>query len=304
MGNARWSDDSYRSLAASTGRATASKADLFSKSNRVDEKLDPRNVKVGKGERKGLQLRESIISEENPNPTPIILALDVTGSMGDVAAQIARDELPRLMTEIHSKGVVSDPHVMFMAFDDVHAQGHGALQVSYFEPDLRIVEQLSKLWLVNNGGGNGSESYDLPWYFAGKYTYLEGFEKQDRKGFLFTFGDEPVPYENLSKEDLTVIFGPGEYEETKPAQSLKMAQEKYKVFHVCIESYNNSMRKGWTALMGPNVIWVKRDEVRHLTDIVLATMAISNGADIESVIAESKIPDVLRYAFSLNAVNA
>ena len=219
MGASRWSESDYVSYAKSTGRATATKTELFRES-RMDEKLDPRNVKVGKGPRKGMQLRESIISEPNPNPTPIILALDVTGSMGEVAARIARDELPRIMTEIHSTGVVSDPHVMFMGFDDVHVQGHGALQVSYFEPDLRIVEQLNKIWLVNNGGGNSSESYDLPWYFAGKYTYLEGFEKQNRKGFLFTFGDEPAPVEVNTPDELATVFGPGDYEPTTPARCL------------------------------------------------------------------------------------
>ena len=296
MGTSRWNADSYRSYATTTGRATMSKSQLFT-ARALDEKLDPKNVKVGKGDRKGQMLRESIISAENPNPTPIILALDVTGSMGEVAAQIARDELPRLMTEIHSTGVVSDPHVMFMGFDDVHAQGYGALQVSYFEPDLRIVEQLNKMWLVNNGGGNGSESYDLPWYFAGKYTYLEGYEKQQRKGFLFSFGDEPVPDEIMTKEELEIIFGPGSYENTKPAQSLKMAQEKFQVFHICIEGSGHGMRAGWTKLMGPNVLWIKRSEVKYLTDIVLATMAIANGGKMANVISESKCPDVLRHAF-------
>jgi hypothetical protein len=298
MGTSRWSGDQYESYATSTGRATATKTELFSKFRRIDEKLHPRNVMVGKGDRKGLQLRESIISQENPNPTPIILALDVTGSMGEVAAQIARDELPRIMTEIHSTGVVSDPHVMFMGFDDVHVVGENALQVSYFEPDLKIVEQLSKMWLVGVGGGNSSESYDLPWYFAGKYTYLDGFEKQNRKGFLFSFGDEPAPTESMTTEELESVFGPGNYETTKPEQSLKMAQEKFQVFHICIEGASKSMRPGWTKLMGNNALWVQRNQVKHLTDIVLATMAIANGENIEKIIAESKVPQILRHAFS------
>ena len=306
MGASRWSEADYTSYARSTGRATMSKAELF-KERKLDEKLDPRNVKVGKGPRKGMQLRESMISEPNPDPTPIILALDVTGSMGEVAARIARDELPRLMTEIHSTGVVSDPHVMFMGFDDVHVspnyeqrhQGDGALQVSYFEPDLRIVEQLNKMWLVHNGGGNGSESYDLPWYFAGKYTYLENFEKTGKPGFLFSFGDEPAPYETMTPRELESVFGPGEYESITPAQSLKLAQEKFQVFHICIEGPSSrSMREGWTKLLGNNVLWVQRGDVKHLTDIVLATMAIASGKDMNEVINASNCPEKLRYAFS------
>lgn len=296
MGNSRWSDDSYRSYASSTNYQSMSTDKVFSKG--VDEKLDPRNVKVGKGDRKGLQLRESIISDENPNPTPIILGLDVTGSMGEVAAQIAKTELPKLMTEIHATGVVSDPHVMFMGIDDVFAQGHGALQVSYFEPDLRIVEQLRKMWLVANGGGNGSESYDLAWYFAGRYTYLEGLEKQGRKGFLFTFGDEPAPFQEVSKEDLKLIFGPGTYENTTPEASLRAAQQKFQVFHVVVEHgyQGRAVRDSWTDLLGPNAIFLK--DKSYLTEVVLATMAIANGAEVQAVLNESKCADVLRYAFS------
>lgn len=297
MGNARWDAGSYESYARSTNYRTKSAAEVFSHS--VSEKLDPRNVKVGKGERKGLQLRESIISDANPNPTPIILGLDVTGSMGEIAHQIATDELPKLMTEIHSTGVVTDPHVMFMGIDDVFAQGHGALQVSYFEPDLRIVEQLRQMWLVGNGGGNGSESYDLAWYFAGHYTYLEGFEKQGRKGFLFTFGDEPAPFETVSKSYLETIFGPGAYESATPEASLRAAQQKYQVFHIVVErgySGGRAVRESWTKMLGNNAIFLK--DRRYLTEVVIATMRAAGGEfPIESIINESANPEVLRYAF-------
>jgi hypothetical protein len=296
MGNARWDDTQYRSYAATTGYTTKSRDEVFVNRS-VNEKLDPRNVKVGKGDRKGLQLRESIISDSNPNPTPIILGLDVTGSMRDVVHQIATTELPKMMTEIHAQHVVSDPHVMFLALDDVHVQGHGALQVSYFEPDLKIVEQLRNLWLVGNGGGNSSESYDLAWYFAGRYTYLENFEKTGKQGFLFTIGDEPFPYEANSVDELEVVFGPGEYERTSPEACLKMAKQKFQVFHISIEKggYNLS---GWDKHLGANHLKVPARDIKYLTDVVLATMKIAGGADIEEVIVSSASPSVLRHAFA------
>lgn len=301
MGNARWSNDDYTSYRSTTSYHTKSRDEVFS--HKVGEKLDPRNVKVGKGDRKGLQLRESIISPENPNPTPIILGLDVTGSMGEVAHQIATDELPKLMTGIHETGAVSDPHVMFMGIDDVYAQGHGALQVSYFEPDLRIVEQLRQMWIVGNGGGNGSESYDLSWYFAGRYTYLECLEKQNRKGFLFTFGDEPAPFQTMSKSDLQTIFGPGDYENTTPAAALAMAQEKFQVFHIIVErGYSQgNVRSSWKNLLGSNALFLRK--VPYLTDVVLATMRIAQGEDVYAVL-ESVAKDVreeLIYAFDMQS---
>jgi hypothetical protein len=295
VGNARWDSRTYDTYERTTNYRSASRDEVFS--HHVGEKLDPRNVKVGKGERKGLQLRESIISDSNPDPTPIILGLDVTGSMGDIAVQIAKDELPKLMTQIHETGVVSDPHVMFMGIDDVFAQGHGALQVSYFEPDLRIVEQLRQMWIVSNGGGNGSESYDLAWYFAGRYTYLENFEKTGKPGFLFTFGDEPAPYQTVTQRHLELIFGPGTYEAATPEASLRSAKAKFKVFHIVVEhGGGRAVRDSWTKLLGNNAIFLR--DHKYLTPVVLATMAIANGADIQSVINESTCPDELRHAFS------
>lgn len=294
MGNAKWDDRVYATYATTTNYRSMSREQVFE--HRMDEKLDPRNVKVGKGDRVGLQLRESIISEANPDPTPIILGLDVTGSMRDVVEQIAKDELPKIMTEIHARGVVSDPHVMFMGIDDVHAQGHGALQVSYFEPDLKIIEQLRKLWLVGNGGGNSSESYDLAWYFAGRYTYLENFEKTGKPGFLFTIGDEPFPVDANSPEQLETIFGPGEYERTTPEACLQMAQRKFQVFHISIEKrgYNLS---SWDRALGPNHLRLDVSNVKLLAELVLATMKIAGGAGIEEVIAASSKPAVFREAY-------
>lgn len=296
MGSSRWSSDAYDSYASTTNYRSASRAEVFS--HQVNEKLDPRNIKVGKGDRKGMQLRESIISEANPNPTPIILGLDVTGSMGSVAEQIAKDELPKLMTAIHETGAVVDPHVMFMAIDDVFAQGHGALQVSQFEPDLRIVEQLRQMWLVGNGGGNGSESYDLAWYFAGKYTYLENLEKTGKPGFLFTFGDEPAPFRPVEVSHLKKIFGESTagagYETVTPEASLALAQKKFQVFHIIVERGHaqHEVTTSWTKLLGNNAVFL-RDTTR-LTDVVLATMRIANGENMRDVVGEDR---ELQYAF-------
>lgn len=295
MGNARWDSATYDSYVATTSYTTKSREEVFVNRS-VNTKLDPRNVKVGKGDRKGLQLRESIISDSNPDPTPIILGLDVTGSMRDVVHQIATVELPKLMTEIHSQAVVSDPHVMFMGIDDVHVQGHGALQVSYFEPDLKIVEQLRDIWLVGNGGGNSSESYDLAWYFAGRYTYLENFEKTGKPGFLFTIGDEPFPVDVNRPEQLEEIFGPGEYERTTPEACLQMAQRKFQVFHVSVEKGGYDL-SGWDRKLGNNHLRIPARDLKYLTDVVLATMRIANGANMQDVIEQSEIPSVLRHAF-------
>lgn len=289
MGHGSWTARAYSTYASTTGYTDKSVHEVFS-SRAVNKALNPFGVTV----------RESRDSDEHPNSIPIILGLDVTGSMGIYAHEIAVTHLPKLMNGILE--TVTDPQIMFMAIDDVHASSPAALQVSQFESDIRILEQLREVYLVAGGGGNRSESYDLTWYFAGNRTDIDSFEKRGQHGFLFTFGDEEAPYQIVTAEQLKSVFGPGEYTSMTPEQMLKQAQEMYQVFHIVIEQgshyqrYPAEVRSSWTNLMGSNVLFLK-DSV-YLSDLVLATIEIANGKDIQTVIQESVCPDILMYAFT------
>ena len=77
MGSGRWTSDSFTSYSSSQGRTVSkdgfvnvSKENAF-KQTTVHKTLDSRNIAV----------RECCNSAEHPNTIPIILALDVTGSM-------------------------------------------------------------------------------------------------------------------------------------------------------------------------------------------------------------------------------
>ena len=295
MGNARWTTQAYATYATDTKYRTASRAEVFTNS-RLTDALNPAKITI----------RESCDSEQNPNSVPIILGLDVTGSMGQYAELIAKDYLPELITRIIEESPVRDPHLMFMGIDDVHASCGGDLQASQFEADIKILEQLRSLWLVCGGGGNNSESYDLPWYFAAKKTKIDSFDKRGKKGYLFTLGDEEAPYEDLSVNDLMKVFGAGEYRTTSPAESLQMAKEKYNVFHVVIEqgshykSYGKRVRGSWTELLGNNVLYVR--DSTDIPEIIIGAIKIAEGEDMHEVINASKNPEALRYAFH-NAIS-
>lgn len=290
MGSGKWTSDAYAKYAATTNYVSASREQVFV-NRRMPQALDPSKITV----------RESCDSIDNPNSTAIILALDVTGSMGEYAELIAKKELPKLMTEIYEKRPVTDPHVMFMGIDDIHHSRGGDLQISQFEADIRILEQLREIWLVQGGGSNRSESYDLPWWFAANRTKIDCFEKRNQKGFLFTFGDEEAPYEILTEAKLRRVFGEGQYSNTSPKQALEAAQEKFHVFHIVIEqgSYFRSNRArtedSWTKLLGSNVLFLQ--DFQNLTSLVVATMNIVNGKSLKSVISESSTKDWWKRAF-------
>ena len=81
MGSGSWSENNYCSYSTSVGRcysaATRSFTDTYTSSSQafvaktIDESMDPKNV-----------MRECRDSEEHPGTIPVVLALDVTGSMG------------------------------------------------------------------------------------------------------------------------------------------------------------------------------------------------------------------------------
>src|SRR5471030_1717029 len=66
---------------------------------------------------KGVRARESRDSADHPNALPIVFALDVTGSMGQIPEALARHELPHFMKLLTDTGV-ADPQLCFMAVGD------------------------------------------------------------------------------------------------------------------------------------------------------------------------------------------
>lgn len=291
MGYGRFTAAAYTTYANTTGIKNASREQVFH-TRSLTNKLDPKNI----------VLRESRDSEQNPNSVPIILGLDVTGSMGFIAEEIAKNSLPVLMTSIYEDSPVVDAHVMFMGIGDATCDS-APLQVSQFEAEaVPLIEQLRTLYLEGGGGGNDYESYDLPWHFAYHRTSTDAFEKRGERGFIFTIGDEQPPRGKLNEANVSRIFGSNSHiPSLGPEEILSKVTERYRIFHIIAEqgSYcrgnKEVVRSKWKELLGPNAI-LMRDHTK-LPDIVTAILKVANGSSIEDVIASSNCAEDLRYAF-------
>lgn len=268
MGGGSFDTNSYRSY---TNSVASKPREAIFDSRKLDPLLDP----------KGVKLRESRDSADNPQSTPIIVALDVTGSMGFIAEQIARSGLGALFQGILDRKPVTDPHLMFMGIGDV-ACDKAPLQVSQFEADNRIVAQLTKLWLEGGGGGNDHESYDLPWYFAARHTVHDSMLKRGKRGYLITVGDEETPHQ-LKTDALQRVLGYSPQADVSAAESLTEAQRLYDVFHVIVQEGNyasghlDTVRKKWAALLGQKVIHLA--DHRLLAETVVAAIQVAEGTD-------------------------
>jgi hypothetical protein len=208
----------------------------------------------------GVDLRESRDSSDHPNSIPIILALDVTGSMGTIPHFLVKNGLPDMMNKIIKAGV-ADPQVLFMGIGD-HEWDQAPLQIGQFESSDELLDKwLTDLWIEGGGGGNLGESYLLAWLFASRYTQTDHAEKRGKKGILFTIGDEPT-LNSIPASVQKQIMGNGQYSEASAAELLDAAREHYEVFHLHLlqGSAGKRSKDGWIQLMGDNVIFIQRKE--------------------------------------------
>lgn len=170
MGSGRFDANDWQNYSTSQNYASKNASQIFNTSG-MDPDMDPKTIKF----------RESRDSGDNPESTAVMIGLDDTSSMGMICEVMAKKGIPTLLTEIYDRKPVHDPHVLCAAIGDVRARSQAPLQVTQFEADIRMTHQLEKLYLEGGGGGNGSESYGLLWYFAAMKTKIDCFEKRQKK---------------------------------------------------------------------------------------------------------------------------
>lgn len=215
MGTSSYSVNDWNNYVRSTRLDTAVSAQQIYRSNYILPEFDPKNIKV----------RESCDSKEFPITTPIIIGLDVTGSMDPVLMTISKS-LNDLMLKILNNESIPGPHLMFMGIGDACCDS-APLQVTQFESDIKIAEQMNKIWFEQGGGGNRFESYDLAWYFAKYYTKTDSFIKRNKKGILFTIGDDN-PIDKINAKLIHRVFNVHPDFIEMPVQDLlKKVEEQY-----------------------------------------------------------------------------
>lgn len=272
MGAGRWDRDAWSDYARRNVHGRR-REDVFT-SRRMDPEFDPARIAV----------RESRDSEDNPSSTPIILASDVTGSMGMIAHELMSHGLNTLATEIYERRPVLDPHIMVMAVGDAKTD-YAPLQATQFEADIRIADQVRRLWLEGNGGGNGGESYSAAHAFAGLRTDTDSLRRRGKRGYLFTIGDEPI-HDGLTRGEMARIFGGHAERGLSARECLRLAQEGYDVFHVVVmEGYAatglDHVLRTWKPLLPERVLLL--DDHRRLAEVVVSAIQVAEGADPHTV---------------------
>ena len=229
MGSGSFETSSFINYSTSRGRTidvkgtvTSDNLQDFYQQTHIHKDLNPYKV-----------VRECCDSDEHPNTIPVIIGLDVTGSMGSACIKTAQN-LNTIITSLYDK--FDDIEFMIMGIGDL-SYDSAPIQASQFESDVRIAEHLDKVYMEHGGGGNGFESYTAAWYFGLHHTKLDCW-KRGKKGIIITMGDEPLnPY--LPKYPLEKITGDNLEADVETKDLYELTKEKFDIYHIAIDDIDD-----------------------------------------------------------------
>ena len=263
MGYSAWSDEAFASV--SKKRKGGAAREVFRGTRNIDPLMDP----------KGVSVRESRDSEHHPESVPIIVAFDVTGSMGDIPTKFAQEWLGSLMRLLVERGWVRDPQVLFAAVGDAVVD-RAPFQIGQFESGLEMDMWLTRLFL-EGGGGDAPESYLLPHWFAAHHTACDAWEQREKKGYLFSIGD--ATNKPLDAKQIERVFGYAPEGATDDAAVVAGAKEAWEVFHVLVtrgREPNQALVAHWRKLVGDGLLVL--DETSAICELMGVVMGLREGS--------------------------
>lgn len=240
--------------------------EVFTK-KQCDPKYDPKYIGT----------RECFDSEDHPNTTPIVVGLDVTGSMGYLAVEVATNALNELITKLYSTGAVEDPALMCAAYGDY--LDNSPLQVTQFESDIRIAQQLLDIYFENHGYGEVVPT--CLWEFLAHHTNIDAINKRNEKGFLFTIGDKATIRKEYVKDTIERVIGDKTGYISREAV-LAAVQKKFNVFHIMID-YGNIENQN---LLPGHTMIIERQHIGNIPEIIISTIQMQKGKKLEEVLEQ------------------
>lgn len=138
-----------------------------------------------------------VVSSSSTNP--IIVAVDVTGSMARWPAEIF-DRLPLLYTTLQAYR--EDAEILFAAIGD-GAVDRWPLQVTTFASGFDLEQQLASIY-GEGGGGDAPESYGLFAHWVNTHVQVPKADKP----FLIVFGDITM-HETVPPDQIRKLLGDG-----------------------------------------------------------------------------------------------
>ena len=230
---------------------------------------------------------------------PIIIVVDQTGSMGEWP-KIMFSKLPYL--EHEAKEYLGDgAEICFMAIGDANnpCSEKYPLQVRPFAKGLELKKRLEELVIEGQGGGSGSETYELAALFALEKVSMP----KAIKPLIIFIGDE-LTYDTISKDHAENIVGvktesilttKSVFDKLKEKMAVYFIQKSYGAGSGSgnkISERDREAHSSWAKLVGEDHIAVLPSAER-VVDVIFGILAKETGriAYFENELEDRQLAD-------------
>ena len=230
-------------------------------------------------------------SIECKSKNPIIVAVDVTGSMARWPAEIF-DRLPLLYMTLSQYR--PDLEICFAAIGDARYD-KWPLQVTDFAKGYDLEQHLKALF-GEGGGGDGPEGYGL---FAWHLKHHVKVDAAEDAPFLIVYGDAPM-HEKVTRDEIRKVWGV-QADDQDAIELWKEVAKKYNTWFLRrpTGSRNDEVDQQWFRALGPERVARVHDEERAI-DYALGIVARSWGhfedfkQNMAARQAQEKVDDLAR----------
>ncbi len=294
MGRGSYTAEDWISLRTNRNLCESQNVNTIFNRNSSDNKYDSRNISV----------RQSFDADEFSESTPVIIGFDVTASMGYLAKELATNSLHNTVSCLLADKVVSSPQILCAAIGDCKSDKY-PLQVTQFESDIRIIEQLLDLYIEGGGGGNNGESYNLLWYFAAHHTDIDCYSKRGKKAYLFTVGDDYC-HGGLNVSEIKKNFSFHSEYDISNEELIMQVKKKYHVFHIHIDkgiADDREIFNQWERLLPGCCTQINVKDIDCLSELITAIISITEGNSLNDSLRKLEPKRVERIARSVSFIH-
>lgn len=288
MGGSRWDQDFYDQRQSSR-QQTGQSAFQYDADVKARSYTDPNAVKVHDLMNPFGKVRESCDSAAHPDSNAIACIFDVTGSMGGIPV-VLQKKLGKLMALLLEKKYIADPQVLFGAVGDCYTD-KVPVQIGQYESGVEMDDDLGRLVLEGNGGGQVKESYEMMLYYFARKVKLDCYQKRGRRGYLFLMGDE-APYPTINAAQVEKYFGDTNVNRITTKQIADECKVMNNVFFILMEGGDYArypeVPRAWEETLGKeNVLRLKNPE--DVCELIASTIALCEGTtDFDGAVADLK----------------
>lgn len=210
--------------------------------------------------------------------SPVVIACDVTGSMGEWPATIF-EKLPLL--DLEGKEYLDDLAISFAAVGDAYYNDRYPLQVQEFGRGKELTDRLKALVIEGGGGGSVQESYDLPALY---YAHNVKMSKANKPIFIF-IGDEKF-YPLVDQEQAKSIAQVSLEKKITSKEAIDQLKKKFSVYAIRKLYYGSSgdgmseeervIQQQWEDYLGADHVAIL-PEARRVVDVILGILAQETG---------------------------